>query len=56
MKRLWVELQRWNKQRVPYCLDCPRALGPRLRRPIAAVYAEYHRAGSGHRTKLRRCG
>lgn len=56
MKRLWVELQRWNNQRVPVCVQCG-PLSQRIRRPVASTVAMMHRRWNPtHAVKVRRRG
>lgn len=54
MKTLWMELQRWNKQRVVVCLDCGGVLGKPGRHPIILRKSLEHWADTGHRVRVRR--
>lgn len=56
MKRLWIELQRWNNQRVAVCALCG-TLGRRCRQPVAETLAMMHRrAHPAHAVKVKRFG
>jgi len=52
MKRAWVELVRWSKQRAVRCTDCGH-LG-RQRAATAHYFAQLHFDYTGHQVTVRR--
>lgn len=56
MKNLWIELQRWNKQRVAVCDQCG-SFSKRNRAPVIHAVAQIHSQWNpGHTVKVKRFG
>lgn len=55
MKRLWIELQRWDNSRAVICRQCGTIR--RVRTGLSGLAAAHHtQAKAGHTVKVRRFG